>query len=326
VNASPTRESWWRLGLALIAFVLWAHPSLFGLPFAALLLLPANAKRPVWTEAVAGLVGAVSVGLVVLTALRGVRLAALTSTYIVMVTAAFVGLVLLRPATILRQALHAMLLGGLVTALLIQVIWGPDAWGALAWEATRDAGLTMRTIVEIAPDTFTVYEPMVRFVSLTWPGMLALQTLAGLALAWHLHLRVAPAGWSAVATVETASPPPGRFKDFRMGDGWVWGIVAWLAVLILPVSKTLHMAGTNVGLVASVLYVLRGAAIVVTFAEAFGISAVALVLVAGLAAALAVPLLFVLPGLCTLGITDTWYQYRRRLAAARSAGPTQPKD
>lgn len=327
MNALPTRESWWRLGLALLAFVLWAHPSLFGLPFAALLLMPASAKRPIWTEAVAGLVGAFSVGLVVLTAVRGVRLAALTSTYIVLVTAAFVGLVLLKPAPILRQALRALLLGGLVTALLIQVIWGPDAWGALAWEATRDAGLTMRTIVEIAPDTFTVYEPMVRFVSLTWPGMLALQTLAGLALAWHLHLRLAPAGSSTRAIVAGAAPPaPGRFKDFRMGDGWVWGIVAWLGVLILPVSNALHMAGTNVGLVVSVLYVLRGAAIVVTFAEAFGVSAVALVLVAGIAATLAVPLLFVLPGLCTLGITDTWYQYRRRLAAARGAGPTHLKD
>ena len=324
MNAPPTRESWWRLGLALLAFVLWAHPSLFGLPFAALLLMPASAKRPIWTEAVAGLVGAFSVGLVVLTAIRGVRLAAVTSTYIVLVTAAFVGLVLLKPAPILRQALRALLLGGLVTALLIQLIWGSDAWGALAWEATRDAGLTMRTIVEIAPDTFTVYEPMVRFVSLTWPGMLALQTLAGLALAWHLHLRLASAGSRTQAMV--APPPPARFKDFRMGDGWVWGIVAWLGVLILPVSNALQMAGTNVGLVVSVLYVLRGAAIVVTFAEAFGVSAVALVLVAGIAAALAVPLLFVLPGLCTLGITDTWYQYRRRLAAARGAGPTQPKD
>jgi len=28
------------------------------------------------------------------------------------------------------------------------------------------------------------------------------------------------------------------------------------------------------------------------------------------------------PGLCTLGITDTWYQYRRRLAA----GSTPSKD
>jgi len=104
------------------------------------------------------------------------------------------------------------------------------------------------------------------------------------------------------------------------------GIVAWLGVLILPVSSALHVAGTNLGLIASVLYMLRGAAIVVTFAEAFGVSVVALVIIAGLAAALAVPLLFVLPGLCTLGITDTWYQYRRRLAAARSAGTTQSKD
>ena len=153
---APTRESWWRLGLALLAFVLWAHPSLFGLPFAALLVLPTSEKRPIWTEVVAGLIGAFSVGLVVLTALRGVRLAALTSTYIVMVSAAFVGLVLLKPAPILRQALRAMLLGGLVTAVLIQVIWGPEAWAALAWEGTRDAGLAMRSIVEIAPDTFTV--------------------------------------------------------------------------------------------------------------------------------------------------------------------------
>jgi len=44
---------------------------------------------------------------------------------------------------------------------------------------------------------------------------------------------------------------------------------------------------------------------------------VTLVLVAAAAAALALPLLFVVPGLCTLGITDTWYQYRRRLAEAR---------
>lgn len=321
--APPTRESWWRLGVALIAFVLWAHPSLVGLPFAALLLLAARADRPAWSQPLAGLVGAMSATLLVLTAETGGRLAAVTSTYIVLVTAAFLGLVLLKPAPIFRQASRALLIAGLATALLMRVMWGVDAWGALTWEATRVAGVMMRSVVEIAPDAFVAYEPMVRFVSLTWPGMLALQTLAGLALAWHLHVRLvsAPAGGPA-----TVAPAPARFKDFRMGDGWVWGIVAWLGVLILPVSNVLHVAGTNVGLVASVLYVLRGAAIVVTFAEAFGVSVVALVIVAGVAATLAVPLLFVLPGLCTLGITDTWYQYRRRLAAARGAGPTQSKD
>src|SRR5256885_14958623 len=92
--------------------------------------------------------------------------------------------------------------------------------------------------------------------------MLALQTLAGLALAWQLYRRIV-----ARTAGEGVAPAPARFRDFYMGDGWVWGIVAWLGVLILPVSSVLQVAGTNLGLVVSTLYVLRGAAIVATFAE-----------------------------------------------------------
>ncbi|HEY3221581.1 MAG TPA: DUF2232 domain-containing protein [Gemmatimonadales bacterium] len=301
-----------------MAFVLWAHPSLVGLPCAALLIIapptadPGEGRggRSGWTQPIAGLIGAVSLALLVVSGGSGSRLAAATSAYIVLATAAFVSFILLRPAPILRQALRSIVAAGLAAALLIQAVWGSEAWGALGWEATRQTSLMMRTIVEVAPDAFPLYEPMVRFVSLTWPGVLALQTLAGLGLAWQLTRRIA-----APALADGA--PVMRFKDFYMSDGWVWGIVAWLGVLILPGSSFLHAAGTNVGLVASTLYVLRGAAIVATFAEAFGISSVALVIVAAATAALAVPLVFVLPGLCTLGITDTWYQYRRRLAEAR---------
>ena len=289
--------------------MLWAHPSLVGLPCAVLLIL-APGGSSTWRQPIAAMIGAVSLALLVVSGGSGSRLAAAQSAYIVLATAAFVSFVLLEPAPILRQAFRAIVAAGLGSAVLIQAIWGSEAWGALGWEATRQASITMRTIVEVAPDTFPIYEPMVRFVSLTWPGMLALQTLAGLALAWQLYGRVA-------ALASTESAPPARFRDFYMGDGWVWGIVAWLGVLILPVSSFVQVAGTNLGLVASTLYVLRGAAIVVTFAEAFGISALTLVIVGAVAAALAVPLVFVLPGLCTLGITDTWYQYRRRLAEAR---------
>ena len=299
--------------LALVAFVLWAPPSLVGLPCAALLIVaPGDHQRPGggWSQPIAGLIGAVSLALIVVSANAG-RLAAVTSAYIVLATAAFVVVVLLKPDTILRQAWRAIVIAALATALLIQIVWRAGAWGSLAWEATRQASFTLRLMVEMAPDSFPLYEPMVRFVSLTWPGMLALQTLAGFALAWQVHRRLVSAA---------PGVPLARFKDFWMGDGWVWGMVAWLGVLILPVSGALHVAGTNVGLVAGTLYVLRGAAIVATFAEAFGVSAAALVIAAGAAAALAVPLLFVLPGLCTLGITDTWYQYRRRLAQARQNG------
>lgn len=292
--------------------MLWAHPSLVGLPCAALLILaPANARGRV--QPIAGVIAALSLALLALTAAAGTRLGAMTATYIVLVTAAFIALVLLEPAPLLRTAMRSIALGGVATAVLIQLLWGGDGWGALNWEVLRQTSFAVRSLVEMSPQdavgtTFALYEPLVRFLSMTWPGMLALQTLAGLALAWQLHLRL---------TALPLGAPLARFRDFCMGDAWVWGIVAWLGVLILPVSRALHVAGMNVGLVAATLFVLRGAAIVATFGEAFGLSVLTLVIAAAAAAALAVPLIFILPGLCTLGITDTWYQYRRRLAAAR---------
>lgn len=301
---APGGSPRWRLVLGVIAFAIWAPASLVGLPCAA--LLAAAPDRSARTRIAAGLLGATSIALL---ALPGGRVAAVIAAYTILVTAAFVAGAALAPAAFLRQALRAICVGGVGTALLVQVVWGADGWGALAWEATREAGLSMRLLVELRPDAFTLYEPVVRFVSATAPGMLALQSLAGLALAWqwHVHLTAQPLG-----------APLAPFREFRIGDGWVWGVVAWLGLLIAPVSGVLEAAGTNLGFVLGALYVLRGAAIVVTFAQALGVSAVALVIAGAAAAALALPLLFLLPGLCTLGITDTWYQYRRRLAARRS--------
>jgi len=297
----------WRLVLGVVAFALWAPASLVGLPCAA--LLAAAPDRSPRTRIAAALLGATSIALL---AFSSGRLAAVIAAYTVLLTAAFVAGAALAPAAFLRQALRAVCFAGVGTALLIQVmwghVWGTEGWASLAWDATREAGLTMRLFVEFRPDAYALYEPVVRFISATTPGMLALQSLAGLALAWqwHVQLTAAPLG-----------PPLAPFREFRIGDGWVWGVVAWLGLLIAPVSGVAKVAGTNLGFVLGALYVLRGAAIVVTFAQAVGVSAVALVIVAGVAAALFVPLLFLLPGLCTLGITDTWYQYRRRLAARR---------
>ena len=293
----------WRLFLGVIAFAIWAPPSLVGLPCAA--LLAAAPDRSARTRIAAALLGATSIALLVLS---GGRLAAAIAAYTVLLTAAFVAGAVLAPAPFLRQALRAVCFGGVGTALLVQLVWGPNGWGTLAWEATRQAGLTMRLLVELQPEAFTLYEPVVRFVSTTAPGMLALQSLAGLALAWQ---------WHGQLTSQPLGAPLAPFREFRIGDGWVWGVIAWLGLLVAPVSGVLKLAGTNLGFVLGALYVLRGAAIVVTFAQVLGVSAVALVIAAGVAAALAAPLLFLLPGLCTLGITDTWYQYRRRLAARR---------
>ncbi|HEY3279279.1 MAG TPA: DUF2232 domain-containing protein [Gemmatimonadales bacterium] len=294
----------WRLVLGVVAFVLWAPAGLVGLPCAALLLAAPHAAPR--TRLLGGLLAGVSFGLLALTS-HG-RLAGVIAAYAVLTTAAFVTGALLAPAGFLRQALRAMTAAGMATALLVRELWGPGGWDAVAWEATRQAGGAMRLVVAYSPDAFALYEPVVRFVSATTPGMLVLQTLAGLALAWQLHTQLA---------ATPLGPPLAPFREFRLADGWVWGVVAWLGLLVAPVSSALKLAGANIGFVVGTLYVLRGAAVVVAFAQAIGISAVALVIAASVAAALALPLLFLVPGLCTLGITDTWYEYRRRLAAGR---------
>lgn len=300
-----------------MAFLLWAPAGLLGLPLALLLAL--GTDRPGRMLPLAGALGVASIGLMVLATgdQAGAgggpnRLAAATNAYVVLVTAGFLGVVLLRPAPLLHQAFRALLAGGAATALLVQVIWGVDGWRALAWQATRDAGLAMRFVVERTPSAFTAYEPVVRFVSLMTPGMLILQTFAGLGLAWSWHQRLA---------AQPLGAPAAPFRQFRMADGWVWGLVACLAIWIAPATGALQVAGANTGFVLTTLYALRGAAIVTVFAETVGISVAALVVAGGIAAALALPLLFLLPGLCTLGITDTWFQYRRRLATRRMSPP-----
>ncbi|HMG18554.1 MAG TPA: hypothetical protein VK573_07510, partial [Gemmatimonadales bacterium] len=175
--------------MGVIAFALWAPLALVGFPCAALLAVaPDRSGR---NRIAAAILGAASLALLTL---PGGRLAAVIAAYTVLVTAAFVAGAVLAPATFMRQALHAICVAAVGTALLVQVVWGSDGWGALAWEATRQAGLTMRLVVEFLPNMFTLYEPVVRFVSTTTPGMLTLQSLAGLALAWqwHVHLTEQP--------------------------------------------------------------------------------------------------------------------------------------
>src|SRR6266516_3345683 len=160
-----TKPSWWRLLLALVAFVFWAPASLVGLPCAALLILAPASDPPSgggWSQPIAGILGAVSVALLVIGGGGGGgRLAAVTSAYIVLTTAAFVSLVLLRPDAILRQALRSVVAAGVACALLIQVMWGSEAWRGLAWEATRhanDCGSGARRVPDLRADG-AVHEP-----------------------------------------------------------------------------------------------------------------------------------------------------------------------
>jgi predicted membrane protein DUF2232 len=300
---NPRREEGrWRLILGTIVFAAWAPASLVGLPLTGLLVAARPRTAVEWGTVVA--VGLPSVGLMLLPA--GDLLTAFVRAYIVLVSVAFVTIALFaRPGgTFLQLAVRAALMAGLAAVALASLDLRGSVWPTLHWEATRAASASMRFLVEVQPRMFAVFEPVVRLVSDTVPAALALQTLAGLGLAWqwHRHIARSPLG-----------RPPAPFREFRIGDHWVWAVVASLTVSITPLVAGLKLAALNVLIVVGALYLVRGIAIVVAFSGALGIAPTALVAGAVVAAVLAVPLLFLVPGLATLGVTDTWLEFRRRL-------------
>jgi hypothetical protein len=292
----------WRLILATVAFAVWAPLSFVGLPFTALMLAAQSGRGA--ERRIALLVGVPSVALVALSS--GSLMGAAAHAYAVLFTAAFIVLTLVASTSFFRQAMRASLLALGAGLLLARLTLGSAAGAILYWAARRQAGQVLQLLVELRPDMYLIFEPAARFVSATLPATLVLQAVAGLALAWRWHEEVAlrPLG---------ASLAP--FREFRFADGWVWGIVAAIVVWITPFLAGLKAAALNLLVLLGALYLLRGGAIVVAFAAVAGISPAALAISLAVAAILTLPLLFLLPGLATLGVTDTWLEFRRRLAS-----------
>jgi hypothetical protein len=296
----------WRLVLGTVAFALWAPPTFVGLPLAALMLAARPRGAAQWGTIL--LIGVPSLALL-LTA-QGDIVSAAAHAFVVLVAATFLVLTLVAPARFFPQASRATLIALGAVLVLARVILGPDAADMLQWEATRQASETLRSMIAIRPELNVVFDQTVRFLGETVPALLVLQSLAGLGLAWrwHHHLAARPLG-----------APLALFRDFRFADGWVWAVVGAVTVCITPLLAGLKAAALNLLVVAGTLYLLRGAAIVVACAAMVGVSPTALTVGLLAAAVLAVPLLFVAPGLATLGMTDTWLEFRRRLAGRPNA-------
>jgi hypothetical protein len=292
----------WRLALATVAFVVWAPLSYAGLPFAAL-MLAAQSGRAIESLA-AVIVGLPSVVLIALSS--GSLLGGAAHAYVVLFTAAFVVLTLLAPTSFLRQALRASLLALGVGLILARLTLGSNAGPLLHWAAMRQAREALGLLVELRPELYVILDPAARFLAATLPATLVLQAVAGLALAWRWHQQIA---------AHPLGAPLAPFREFRFADAWVWGLVAGIVVWITPLFAGLKAAALNLLVLLGALYLLRGAAVVVAFASVAGISPAALVISLAISALLALPLFFLVPGLATLGVSDTWLEFRRRLAS-----------
>lgn len=297
----PAGGRWWRLVVGTIALLLLAPGSL-GLVAMSLaaLLVAAGLRRP-RERAVAAVAG--GVGLAAAAWPTADPLAATLGAYSLIVAAAFTSGALVAPAGVLRQAWRAMCWGVAGVALLGLIVRGPSFWSELHWSALRQTSNLLRLLVPMRPEAYPLFEPLVRFFTQAYPGLVILETFAALALAWQWHTRLAP---------QPLGAPLGAFRDFRFGDQWVWGLVTALLVWAVPKLAVLKGVALNLSLVLGALYLLRGAAVLATIAGAVGMPGWTLVAGAVAATALLVPLVVVVPSLWTLGVFDTWLAFRQR--------------
>lgn len=156
--------------------------------------------------------------------------------------------------------------------------------------------------------TWDAFSRVVDWQVLLYPGFLALATLAALAVAWFVLVRLSG---------EDVGLRP--LKEFRFDDQLVWLVIVALIALTVPAGEWTQRFGGNVLLVMGGLYLLRGVGVVFWVAASTVTSAWSLALWA-VVALLLYPVALIVTLLVGLG--DTWWDLRGRLArvVGRSGG------
>lgn len=154
--------------------------------------------------------------------------------------------------------------------------------------------------------------PMLQSISeagvVVFPAMLALESLAALALAWATYHRFSRTRLGA---------PLRPLREFRFNDQLVWGLIVGLTIMLLPTLTALSGVGKNLLVFFGALYALRGLGVLSWFMgpSTLGITlAVGLVMMAAPVLKVIVALGFVMLGVAALalGLGDTWADWRNR--------------
>lgn len=296
--------------LGLVAYLLLAPPILVLAPLVGLLLIsrPASAREWWWV---------LSAGSWVAFAVwqAGGIAAQVVQAWGIILTGAFLVVMLSRPTAFVPAALRAM-----VIAVAIMLIWAGRlgvGWRELQLAVTREGWEFCRSLVSrsgagdaMVPagsgleDYVDALAEGVGTMAVLFPGLLALSGLLGLGLAWNWYHRISSRPLGEIA---------GPFGQFRFNDQLVWGAVLGIALVVFPTPAPWPNVGANLVLLFGGLYAVRGAAV---------IRATSGRLSAGMLIGIGLGIVFLLPlalgGLMSLGLADTWIDFRRRAAPSLS--------
>ena len=132
------------------------------------------------------------------------------------------------------------------------------------------------------------------------PALLALESLAALALAWGIYQRLSPV---------KIGPPLSPLTEFRFNDQLVWGVAVGATLCLLPTFADGREAGFNLLAFFGVLYLLRGLGVLAWITKGRYLVLGILSLIPPFGVMLGVMAL-------ALGLGDTWLDLRRRAKAS----------
>ncbi len=129
------------------------------------------------------------------------------------------------------------------------------------------------------------------------PALLAIESLAVLALGWGLYRRL---------TSVQIGPPLSPLTEFRFNDQLVWGVAVGATLCLLPAFEEGKNAGYNLLLFFGALYLIRGVGVLGWIARGKWLLIIVLTLI---------PQVFIVVTLA-LGLGDTWLDLRKRAKAS----------
>lgn len=203
------------------------------------------------------------------------------------------------------KALATVWLAATVAALIFVI--RPDVWmdvnALMTSRATESAASAARLLGDRADDA--VFGLMQRVVALqvaVFPALLGVSSLGALGVVGTLH------GWLGDSHTRF-----GELRSFRFNDHLVWVWLIGLVLILAPIGGGADRIGGNAVLFMGALYVVRGAAVVLSLMG--GISVMAGIL-GGLVALVLYPVLVVMAGaMLIVGLGDTWLNVRARMRA-----------
>ncbi len=209
------------------------------------------------------------------------------------------------------RALAALGIG--VTAVSLSLLASPGVWRGLDGSMTVRASQAAAAATELLGGRAdgSVRALVARVASLQtalFPALLGVSSLAALGVAVIARKRLAGDVGREV----------GGLRGFSFSDHLVWLWLLGLALIVAPVGGMAERVGGNVVLFMGVLYVVRGAAVLLSLVG--GISVMTGVV--GAAVALIIyPILALFLGIALIvGLSDTWLNVRGRIKARSGGG------